>query len=78
MTGSATVSECAPQPYSTATTRPSALANSLAHTPKPACSEPASATKKPQVPQCAGACLAIALSGPKSEDCQRSAASSRP
>jgi hypothetical protein len=78
ITGSATVSECAPQPYSTATTRPSAAANSLAHTPKAACNEPPSATKNPQVPQCAGACLAIGLSGPKSLSCHRSAATSRP
>jgi hypothetical protein len=64
MIGSATVSEWAPQPYSTETTRPSAAAYSLAQAPKPARSEPPRATKNPQVPQCAGACLAIVLAGP--------------
>jgi hypothetical protein len=52
---SITTSECAPQPYSTETTWPSALEITLAHTPKPARNEPASGTKNAQVPQCAGA-----------------------
>ncbi len=36
MIGSSTTSECAPHPYSTDTTCPSASTTSLPHTPKPA------------------------------------------
>src|SRR5882762_315234 len=75
---STTASECAPQPYSTLTTRPSVPATSLPHTPNPARRDPANGSRNPQVPQGAGALRAIAVSGPPSPSYQRAAASSRP
>jgi len=71
-------SECAPQPYSTLITRPSAGESPFVHTPKAARSDPATGTQNAQVPQCAGALRAIALRGPTSPAHHRSAASARP
>ena len=48
-------SECAPQPYSTLTTRPSAGESPLLHTPNAARSDPATGTQNAQVPVCGGA-----------------------
>ena len=52
-------SECAPQPWSKVTTRPSSLASPLAQTPKVSLSGPAMRTRKPQEWQWCGAAWAI-------------------
>ena len=48
-------SEWAPHPWSNATTRPSSLAYSLAHTPNNVANGPSSRTRKPQPTQVPGA-----------------------
>src|SRR5690606_25750449 len=49
--------ECAPQPWVSATTRPSALADLLAQTPNRSDRPPAREIRNPQVPQVPGACF---------------------
>src|ERR1700733_4628756 len=71
-------SECAPQPWSSDTTRPSSGANSFAQTPNPRPSGPSRRTRKPQVIHGPGAACARGLRGPCSPEYQRSAVSSRP
>src|ERR1700729_1619186 len=71
-------SECAPQPWSSDTTRPSSGANSFAQTPNTRPSGPSRRTRKPQVIHGPGAACARGLRGPCSPEYQRSAVSSRP
>src|ERR1700739_2450155 len=71
-------SECAPQPWSSETTRPSSGAYSLAHTPKTRPSGPASGTRKPHVTHGPGAARASGVPGPCSLEYHLIAASSRP
>ena len=75
---SASVSECAPQPWSTLTTVPSSGDHSLAQTPNTVPSEPCSGTRNPQLPHAAADASEPALVGPCEPRYQRSAASSRP
>ena len=75
---STSVSECAPQPWSTLTTLPSSGDHSLAQTPKTVPSEPCSGTRNPQLPHAAADASDPALVGPCGPRYQRSAASSRP
>ena len=75
---SASVSECAPQPWSRLTTVPSSGDHSLAQTPKTVPSEPCSGTRNPQLPHAAAEASEPALVGPCGPRYQRSAASSRP
>src|SRR5437899_1287780 len=77
-TASAMASECAPQPWSDDTTRPSSGAYAFAQAPKKRPSSPLSETKKPQLAQCAGAACAMGDRGPCSPVYQRSDANSRP
>ena len=76
--GTTIASECAPHPWSTATTRPSSGAYSLAQTPNACRSAPASCTKNPHVAHAAGAARAIGASGPGSPEYHRSTAATRP
>ena len=57
-------SECAPQPWSQETTRPSSLACALAHTPNTCDSGPASRTRNPQDAQRRGGRLRQRRLGP--------------
>src|SRR5215468_7843461 len=75
---SASDSECAPQPWSDDTTRPSSGAYAFAQAPKKRPSSPLSGTKKPQLTQCAGAACANGDRGPCSLVYQRCDAPSRP
>ena len=75
---STSVSLCAPQPWSTLTTRPSDGDHSLPQTPKARRRPPASGRKKPQVEQGAVACTASSAVGPRSPRYQRSAAAVAP
>src|ERR1700689_1634141 len=75
---SAAASECAPQPWSADTTRPSSGAYAFAQAPKTSPSSPLNGTKKPQLRQCAGAACASGDRGPCSLAYQREAAPSRP
>jgi NAD(P)-dependent dehydrogenase (short-subunit alcohol dehydrogenase family) len=75
---STTVSLWAPQPCSSATTRPSSGAIALAQAPKTRPSAPARGTRKPQSGAATGAALATGVSGPASPSYHRSAASARP
>src|ERR1700749_3786191 len=77
-TASAMASECAPQPWSADTTRPSSGAYAFAQAPKKRPSSPLSGRKKPQLAQCAGAACAMGDRGPCSLVYQRSDAPSRP
>ena len=71
-------SECAPQPWLKATTRPSSLASPLAQTPKVCASGPARRIMKPHVEQESGEPWARGESGPPRPSYHRSAAASRP
>jgi len=62
---------CAPQPWSTETTRASSGAIAFAHTPKDARKDPAIGKKNPHVWQGFGALCAIAAVGPRSPAYQR-------
>src|SRR5215475_3988750 len=61
---SARDSECASQPWSDDTTRPSSGAYAFAQAPKKRPSSPLSGTKKPQLTHCAGAACASGDRGP--------------
>src|SRR5271165_5819998 len=74
----ATASECAPQPWSSETTRPSSGANSLAQAPKTRPSGPANGVRKPQVTHGPGAARASGVPGPCSLEYHRAAVRSRP
>src|SRR5580704_12427612 len=73
-----TASECAPQPWSSETTRPSSGANSFAQTPKTRPSGPASGVRNPHVMHGPGAARASGVLGPCSLEYQRAAVVSRP
>ena len=75
---SASVSEWAPQPWSTLTTTPSSGDHWFAQTPKTVPSDPCSGTRNPQLPHAAADASDPALVGPCGPRYQRSAASSRP
>ncbi len=76
--GSTSVSECAPQPWSRLTTRPSSGDHSLAQTPNSWPSEPCSGMRNAQVVQAAAADTAPAAVGPCEPRYQRSAVSASP
>src|SRR5215469_5825898 len=76
--GANSASECAPQPWSSETTRPSSGAYSLAHTPKTRPSGPESGTRKPQVTHGPGAARASGVPGPCSLEYHLIAVVSRP
>src|SRR5215472_16725053 len=76
--GANRASECAPQPWSSETTRPSSGAYSLAHTPKTRPSGPASGTRKPHVTHGPGAARASGVPGPCSLEYHLTAVLSRP
>src|SRR5258708_14659914 len=76
--GAVAASECAPQPWSSDTTRPSSGANSFAQTPNTRPSGPASGVRKPQVTQGPGADRASGVPGPCSLEYHRTAVRSRP
>src|SRR5580698_8281685 len=73
-----TASECAPQPWSRETTRPSSGAYSFAHTPNTRPSGPDSDVRNPQVTHGPGAARASGVPGPCSLEYQRRAVVSRP
>src|SRR5207247_2561725 len=73
---SAMASECAPQPWSADTTRPSSGAYAFAQAPKKRPSSPLSGREKPQLTHCAGAACAMGDRGPCSLASQRSDAPS--
>src|ERR1700758_4924918 len=76
--GAKSASECAPQPWSSETTRPSSGAYSLAHTPKTRPSGPARGARKPHVTHGPGAARANGVPGPCSLEYHLTAAVSRP
>src|SRR5271166_1696370 len=76
--GAVAASECAPQPWSSDTTRPSSGANSFAQTPNTRPSGPARGVMKPHVTHGPGAARASGVPGPCSLEYHLAAVRSRP